>query len=115
MSFAPHYDSGGLHLRAISKKLASAPASVFESQEIEYVPISKLKLRQQNPRTHSSDQIKRITRSIERFGFVSPVIIDGNRRVICGHGRIAGACLLGLESVPTITLEHLSDTELRAY
>jgi ParB-like nuclease domain len=101
-------------LRAISKKLASAPA-FFESQEIEYVPISKLKLRQQNPRTHSSDQIKRITRSIERFGFVSPVIIDGNRRVICGHGRIAGARLLGLECVPTITLEHLSDTELRAY
>jgi DNA modification methylase len=115
MSFAPHFDSGGLQLRAISKKLASAPASVLESQEIEYVPISKLKLRQQNPRTHSSDQIERIARSIERFGFVSPVIIDRNKRVICGHGRIAGARLLGLESAPTITLEHLSDAELRAY
>ena len=42
-------------------------------------------------------------------------MIDGNKRVICGHGRIAGARLLGLEIVPTITLEHLSDTELRAY
>ena len=115
MSFAPHFDSGGLHLRAIPKKLAFAPDSVLESQEIEYVPISKLKLRQRNPRAHSSDQIERISRSIERFGFVSPVIIDGNKRVICGHGRIAGARLLGRESVPTITLEHLSDTELRAY
>jgi hypothetical protein len=114
-SFGPHLDSGGRHLRAIPKKTAFTPATALKNREIEYLPISKLRLRQQNPRTHSPDQIERIARSIERFGFVNPVIVDCNRRVICGHGRIAGARLLGLESVPTITLEHLNQAELRAY
>ena len=88
---------------------------VLVNRNIEYVPISKLLLRARNPRTHSQRQIKQIARSIERFGFVNPILMDGNGRVICGHGRVAGARLLGLQTVPTITLEHLSEPEVRAY
>jgi DNA modification methylase len=68
-----------------------------------------------NARTHSPRQIRQIARSIEQFGFVNPIIIDSKHRIICGHGRVAGARLLGLHEVPTITVEHLSEAQLRAY
>jgi ParB-like chromosome segregation protein Spo0J len=92
-----------------------AKRSVLANKDIHYLSISKLKERAKNPRTHSRRQIKQIARSIERFGFVNPVLLDGNGEIICGHGRVAGARLLGLETVPTITLEHLSEPEIRAY
>jgi DNA modification methylase len=42
-------------------------------------------------------------------------LIDGNNKIICGHGRVAGARLLGLTKVPTLKLAHLSDADKRAY
>ena len=102
-------------VRKTSNEGVGAKCSILANRKIHYVPISGLKLRAKNPRTHSQRQIKQIARSIERFGFVNPILVDGNGQVICGHGRVAGARLLGLETVPTITLEHLSEPELRAY
>jgi ParB-like chromosome segregation protein Spo0J len=84
-------------------------------KKLEYISISKLKPYEKNARTHSSRQIRQIARSIEAFGFVNPVLIDRNRRIICGHGRVAAAQLLGLKAIPTITIEHLSEAELKAY
>lgn len=84
-------------------------------KKLEYIPISKLKPYEKNARTHSPRQIRQIARSIETFGFVNPVLIDRNRRIICGHGRVAAAQLLGLKAIPTITIEHLSEAELKAY
>jgi len=68
-----------------------------------------------NARTHSAKQIKQIARSIERFGFTNPVLVSDVSEIVAGHGRVAAAKLLGLESVPTIALSHLSETERRAY
>ena len=53
--------------------------------------------------------------SIERFGFVSPVPIDESGQIIVGQGRVAAAKLLGWTEVPALEIEHLSDTEKRAY
>jgi DNA modification methylase len=68
-----------------------------------------------NARTHSKRQIKLIARSIERFGFMNPVLVDGEHRIIAGHGRWAAAKLLGLQKVPVLRFEHLSDADKRAY
>jgi hypothetical protein len=83
--------------------------------KIEYVAVTTLKPFERNARTHSPKQIKQIARSIERFGFTNPILIDARNKIICGHGRVAGAQLLGLRSVPTLKIEHLSDEEVRAY
>ncbi len=74
-----------------------------------------LRPRATNPRTHSKQQIRQIADSIERFGFTNPVPIDRAGRIVAGHGRIEAAKLLGIEKVPTLRLEDLSDAEIRAY
>jgi len=63
---------------------------------------------------HSERQLKQLAKSIRTFGFVQPVLIDGARRVLAGHGRIEAAKLLGLHEVPTISVRHLSEPQLRA-
>jgi DNA modification methylase len=77
--------------------------------------ISQLKPAVRNPRTHSKKQIAQIARSIEEFGFVNPVLIDGENRIVAGHGRVEAAKLLGLTSVPTVAVTHLSAEQLRLY
>ena len=67
-----------------------------------------------NPRTHSKKQIRQIAESITRFGFTNPVLISDDDELIAGHGRVAAAKLLGMTSVPTLRLSHLSEAERRA-
>ncbi len=81
----------------------------------EMVAVSALRPYARNARTHSRRQIKKIAASIERFGFVNPVLIDENNQIIAGHGRVAAAKLLGWQEVPTLRVEHLDETEKRAY
>jgi ParB-like chromosome segregation protein Spo0J len=68
-----------------------------------------------NPRTHSAKQIRQIAASIVEFGWTVPILIDRNGRVIAGHGRLAAATLLGIEQVPTICLDQLTEAQIRAY
>jgi hypothetical protein len=83
--------------------------------KVEMLPIEALKPYAHNARTHTRKQIRQIAKSIERFGFCNPVLIDDQGQIIAGHGRVAGAKLLGLSVVPTVTLSHLSEVEKRAY
>ena len=68
-----------------------------------------------NSRTHSEEQTAQIAGSIREFGFTNPVLIDGRNGIIAGHGRVMAAQKLGLESVPCIRLDHLTETQKRAY
>ena len=68
-----------------------------------------------NARTHSPKQIKQIARSIERFGFNNPVLVDDDDQIIAGHGRVEAAKLLNMKTVPTVRLSHLSVSEKKAY
>ena len=68
-----------------------------------------------NARTHSKKQLKQIARSIERFGFVNPVLISDDFEIIAGHGRVEAAKILGLTQVPTVRLSNLSPADRRAY
>lgn len=72
-----------------------------------------------NAKIHTDEQVEQIAASIEQFGFDDPVGVwhdaDGNPVIVEGHGRILAAKRLGIEQVPTISLDHLSDEQRRAY
>lgn len=68
-----------------------------------------------NSRTHSDDQVAQIAASIKEFGFLNPIIIDGDNGIIAGHGRVLAAQKLGLESLPCVDASHLTDAQRRAY
>jgi hypothetical protein len=90
-------------------------AAAGRSLSITYRAISDLNLDPKNPRVHTKKQIRQIARSIETFGFNVPVLIDARGQLIAGHGRVMAARLLGMTEVPTISLEHLSEAQIRAY
>ena len=82
---------------------------------IEHVSVRSLKAYARNARHHSKAQIKQIAASIERFGFTNPVLIADDGEIVAGHGRVAAAKLLGIETVPVLRLSHLTEAERRAY
>jgi DNA modification methylase len=93
----------------ISSKLDSS------SKQISYLAIGELVPASDNPRKHSRQQVHAIARSIKAFGFNAPILIDRNRRIVAGHGRYEAAKLLGLTQVPAVFLDHLTETQAKAY
>ena len=81
----------------------------------ENVEIEKLKPYKNNARTHSDEQIEKIAKSMKEFGFINPILVDGNLNVIAGHGRILGAKKLGMKEVPCLFIENLTEEQKRAY
>lgn len=79
------------------------------------VDVEKLIPYARNARTHSDVQIAQIAASIKEFGFLSPVIISKDNTILCGHGRYYAAQKLGLEKIPCIQEEHLTEAQKRAY
>lgn len=86
-----------------------------QEQKIESVPVESLVPYARNARTHSDAQVAQIAGSIKEFGFVNPVLIDASGGIIAGHGRVLAARKLGMEAVPCLRVEHLSETQKRAY
>lgn len=80
-----------------------------------YRNISELKPYKNNARTHSKKQVKQIAASLEQFGFINPALIDEDGNIIAGHGRVLATKELGLETVPTITISHLTPEQIKAY
>lgn len=68
-----------------------------------------------NSRTHSDEQINQIIASINEFGFTNPLLINPDNGVIAGHGRLTAAIRIGLDKVPCIVLEGLTEAQERAY
>ena len=68
-----------------------------------------------NARTHSDEQVAQIAASIREFGFNNPILVDETSTIIAGHGRLAAALRLGLDTVPVIVLAHLTPAQRRAY
>lgn len=83
--------------------------------EITYKNPSELKSNPSNAKTHSEKQVHQIAKSINVLGFNNPILVDENEMVIAGHGRLEAAKKLGLESVPTICLSHMTPEQVRAY
>ncbi len=102
-------------MTALETQAGNVPRPPTWPAGTEMVGVSTLKPYARNARTHSRRQIKKIAASIERFGFVNPVLIDESHQIIAGHGRVAAAKLLGWPEVPVLRIAHLSDVEKRAY
>src|ERR1041384_1993613 len=85
------------------------------ARRIEHWLLDKLIPLARNPRTHSDAQIAQIAASIVEFGFNNPILVDTKAGIIAGHGRYQAARKLGLGEVPVVVLDHLSDTQRRAY
>jgi DNA modification methylase len=83
--------------------------------EIIKKPIDSLIPYAKNARVHDEAQIAQIAGSIKEFGFNNPVLIDKDNGIIAGHGRVMAARKLGLTEVPTILLDHLNETQRKAY
>jgi DNA modification methylase len=99
-----------------SRAAAQHLSSVLDrALSIEYLQTSRLKPDPKNPRQHSDKQVQQIARSIEAFGFNVPLLVDADMHVVAGHGRLQACQLLGITEVPTISLEHLTETQARAF
>lgn len=68
-----------------------------------------------NSRTHSDAQVAKIASSIREFGFINPVITDGQNGIVAGHGRVMAAQKLGLKEIPCLEASHLTEAQKRAY
>lgn len=80
-----------------------------------YKPPTSLTPYARNARTHSPKQVRQIADSLTTHGFINPVVVDAKGTILAGHGRVAAAKLLGLESIPTVCVDHLSEDQIRAY
>jgi DNA modification methylase len=83
--------------------------------QIDYRNVDSLTLNPRNARTHSDKQIAQLATAIQEFGFIVPIVVDGDNLILAGHGRQAAARQLNLSHVPVITADHLSDEQRRAY
>ncbi len=79
------------------------------------VPVKNLVPYARNSRTHTPEQVDQIAASIREFGFTNPILTDADGTVIAGHGRLLAAQKLGIQEVPSIELDSLSDAQKRAY
>lgn len=82
---------------------------------IEYVPLLELRENENNAKEHPPEQLEQIKKSIEDFGFLDPIAIWKDNIIIEGHGRYLAALELGLEEVPVIRLDSLTDQQRLAY
>ncbi|MFZ1988555.1 MAG: DNA methyltransferase [Alphaproteobacteria bacterium] len=87
----------------------------MEKLQVIYKDPRVLKPRPTNPRTHSKRQIEQLKTSIREFGFVRPVLIDGEDGIIAGHGSTLAAIALGMTDIPTVRADHLTPAQIRAY
>jgi DNA modification methylase len=85
------------------------------ARRIEFWRLDRLVPYARNARTHSDEQVAQIAASIAAFGFNNPVLVDTNAGIIAGHGRFLAARKLGLDEIPVVVLDHLSETQKRAY
>src|SRR5262249_5693817 len=82
--------------------------------QIERWSIDRLLRSDANPRTHSAEQLAQIAASIREFGFVNPILVGGDSKIIAGEARLRAAQKLGMHDVPVIVLKHLSEVQRRA-
>lgn len=97
------------------KETALVPPVLNDGLRIAWVSVDALVPYARNARTHSPAQVAQIAASIREFGWTNPILIDGERGVIAGHGRLLAARSLGIDTVPVIELAHLTEAQRRAY
>jgi DNA modification methylase len=101
--------------RTVAARDAALQWSQHPALTVQPRPVAELAPADRNARRHSPKQVQQLAASIRQFGFVNPILVDPRGEVVAGHGRLAAAKQLGLERVPTIRIDHLTEDQLRAY
>lgn len=83
--------------------------------EVTYLATTSLKPHPHNPRIHTDKQVGQIAQSIEAFGFNVPILVDERQNIVAGHGRLLAARKLGWNKVPVIKLDHLTESQYKAF
>lgn len=87
--------------------------------QIVELPTSELVEYPRNSKLHPHEQVDQIASSIEEFGFNSPILAwhndEGEPEIIAGHGRLMAAKKLGMEKLPVVFLDHMTEEQRRAY
>ncbi len=83
--------------------------------DMELVETAKLVPYVNNARTHNEQQIMKLRSSLREFGFINPVIIDREYNIIAGHGRVKAAKEEGIEKVPCVFVDYLTEAQKKAY
>lgn len=68
-----------------------------------------------NQKKHPEEQIKKIMASIKEFGFKQPVIVDEENVIVVGHGRVLASERLGIEKIPCVVTDDLTEAQIKAY
>ena len=89
--------------------------SKITTAEMQLVSLDKLVPYVNNARMHSPEQIGKLRSSLREFGFINPVIIDRDYGIIAGHGRVLAAREEGINEVPCVFVDHLSEAQKKAY
>jgi DNA modification methylase len=90
-------------------------AKTLSNLKVKYQPPSALRPYERNARRHTADQIRRIAKSLIEFGFINPVIVNRTNLIVVGHARVEAAKEVGMEMIPTIQIEDLTEDQIRAY
>ena len=83
--------------------------------EIQEVSVDKIKPYERNAKIHGEEQVNKIAESIKEFGFLTPCLIDKDYNLIAGHGRVMAVKKLGMDTVPCLFIEGLTEAQRRAY
>ena len=83
--------------------------------QITELDIKDLKPYSKNAKKHPEEQIEHIANSLRDFGWKQPVVIDTNNVIVCGHGRVLAAKKLGLNKIPCIYADDLTEEQIKAF
>lgn len=85
--------------------------------QVEMISIKLIKLYEKNQKKHPEEQVAKIIKSIEEFGFRNPILLNNlnEKEIVAGHGRLLAAKKLGIEQVPCISVEDLTPGQIKAF
>jgi len=86
----------------------------LQHKDTETIEVEKLIPYANNPKEHPEEQVNEIASSIKNYGFVQPIVTDADNEIIIGHGRLEAAKKLGLDEVPVIKHEDITEAEAQA-
>lgn len=100
--------------RVRRERPSAKPDRTRERINLEYRDIVDLRNYDYNPRDNGP-AIESVANSIKTFGFLIPVVVDADNVLIAGHTRVAAAKTLGMDEVPVVQVDHLSEEEITAF
>ena len=76
--------------------------------------LSEITQYEKNAKKHDKTQIDNVAESIRQYGFVQPIVIDRDGVIVIGHCRALAAKKLGMENVPCVCVDELTEEQVKA-